>query len=204
MKDELLDFNDREKKLMFDSEIFPTKHRINEKIISLFNAIGIELKDKLSHQLFTEVEPFTFKITKGENYLHQPYLILDIPKINPSRDILVFRCMFWYGHFFSISLLATGNKAIAISKKLQHNSSLQSYWQFSIAHNPWNHDFYSEYFKPLHTLSAIEINTHINTYQYLKLSCKITSTTISEIQKEFIEWVREIEVLLSGSADTLA
>lgn len=45
---------------------------------------------------------------------------------------------------------------------------------------------------------------HINTYQYLKLSCKITSTTISEIQKEFIERVREFETLLSGSSDTFA
>ncbi|HET8962625.1 MAG TPA: hypothetical protein VFM99_01920, partial [Chitinophagales bacterium] len=116
--------------------------------------------------------------------------------------ILVFRCMFWYGHFFSISLLTSGNKAIAISKKLLHNSSLISEWQFSIAHNPWNHDFNSEYFKPLHSFSEKEINRHINTYQYLKLSCKITSTTIFEIQKEFMERVREIDTLLSGSADT--
>lgn len=202
MEDKLLDFNDCEKKLMFDPEIFPTKHRINEKIISLFNAIGIELKDKLSLQLFTDAEPITFKITKGENYLYQPYLILDIPKINPSRDILVFRCMFWYGHFFSISLLASGNKAFAISKKLQHNSSLISDWQFSIAHNPWNHDFNSEYFKPVHSISEIEIDRHTNTYQYLKLSCKITSTTISEIQKEFLKRVREMDTFLSGSADT--
>lgn len=50
----------------------------------------------------------TPKISKGENYLGLPYVVLDYPRLFRKEDVLAIRTMFWWGHYFSVTLHLKG------------------------------------------------------------------------------------------------
>ncbi len=97
----LIQFDVKESDLMYNTELFPLKRQVNQKIYTLFEQIKSGLKDTAQHKQFifpTGTDSETGKISQGENYLSYPWVILDFPKLFNKHEIFAFRTLFWYGH----------------------------------------------------------------------------------------------------------
>jgi len=59
------------------------------------------------------------KISRGENYLGLPYLVLDYPRLFRPDAVLAIRTFFWWGHFFSSTLQLSGGYKTEFLSRLQ-------------------------------------------------------------------------------------
>src|SRR4051812_46777397 len=99
-----------EMELIRNAEVILTKNRILEKVRRLLEEVQeaqlqvIKNNQWQDHPLF-QLSP---KISKGENYMGLPYLILDHPRIAQPEGLFFIRTMFWWGRFFSSTLQVSG------------------------------------------------------------------------------------------------
>lgn len=78
------------------------------------------------------------KISKGEQYEGLPYLMLDYPRIFSQTDTLAIRSFFWWGKYFSISLLLTGKSQERWENYLLQHPAIQN-WHLDTSETPWTH-----------------------------------------------------------------
>jgi len=114
------------------------------------------------------------KISKGENYKGLPYLVLDYPRFFDKDDHLAVRCMFWWGHFFSITLHLSGLYKKLFETKLE--SSLPSLKEegffISAGDDLWEHHFESTNYRPLDGMSTNEFREYCGSMEFIKLAKK--------------------------------
>ena len=94
--------SDAEKELFSNAQIILTKNSIVQKTVLLLEEVQAVLVNENSlrnYQISTSP-----KISKGENYLGLPYVILDYPRIANDDNLFFIRSMFWWGNFFSSTL----------------------------------------------------------------------------------------------------
>lgn len=139
--------------LISNAEVILTKNSIIQKTVALLA--------QLQQNLVRE-EAVTFpsspKISKGENYLGLPYVVLDYPRISKGDDLLFIRSMFWWGHSFSSTLQVAG------SYKEQHLPGLQTAFDtlaqqdyyIGINEDPWQHHFEPTNYKKLSSMRREE------------------------------------------------
>jgi len=86
---------------------------------------------------------FSGKISRGENYRGLPYMILDFPAYFSQQDIFAFRTMFWWGHFFSVTLHLQGKYFHYCQKNINDNFDqlLGKSLFISIAKTPWEYHY---------------------------------------------------------------
>ncbi len=58
--------------------------------------------------------PSSPKISKGENYKGLPWIVLDYPRLFGREDVLAVRTLFWWGHYFSVTLHLKGSHKDAL------------------------------------------------------------------------------------------
>ncbi|MFA6259897.1 MAG: hypothetical protein WC760_00375 [Bacteroidia bacterium] len=76
------------------------KHQIMEQVGLLLHDTANQLNDS---DLFTTAQHW--KVTRGENYDKMPYLALDFPSVSHKSFPVLYRTLFWWGHYFSLNLL---------------------------------------------------------------------------------------------------
>jgi hypothetical protein len=91
MNDAKIQFSPAEMELMNNSALILTKNKVLLKVKTMLEGLQEELvhtvyqqPDFSSHPIFQESP----KISKGENYLGLPYLVLDYPRMFDSLNIL--------------------------------------------------------------------------------------------------------------------
>ena len=96
--------------LVQNADVLLTKNRIIKKVYELFGSIIPDMQQLLARNLRLPSAVFIAspKISKGENYLGLPYVMLDYPRCFGKEDIFAIRTMFWWGNFFSITLHLRG------------------------------------------------------------------------------------------------
>ena len=119
-----------EEELMNNAEIILTKNRVLQKIKSLLEEVQEKQqqyvennKNSFKEELFS-IPP---KISKGENYLGLPFLILDYPRVSTNEDFFFIRSMFWWGNFFSSTLQLGGENKERLQMNLKSKLS-RSIW----------------------------------------------------------------------------
>ena len=142
-----------ELELVQNAEWLLTKNRIIGKVYEMF-ALLIDDINKLSQNnllLFPEVFSISPKISKGENYLGLPYVMLDYPRCFGKTDTLAIRTMFWWGNFFSVTLHLKGRYKNDLVPALKNNLSFLSEHHFFLGINKdeWRHDFLPDNYVPI-------------------------------------------------------
>lgn len=117
-----------------------TKNIAIDKLQKAFGRIALQYqnitKESNAHwQPHTQIQP---KISKGEQYEGLPYLMLDYPRVFTQTDTLAIRSFFWWGNYFSISLLLTGESQKVLAAQLWANPLLRD-WHIDLSDSPWNH-----------------------------------------------------------------
>ncbi|MBC8047336.1 MAG: hypothetical protein H7Y00_11115 [Fimbriimonadaceae bacterium] len=179
-------FTNREKEILYDTEIFPLKRTATEKLYSIFGNLSTALKDTPIHKQFVfppGTDTTTGKISKGENHLGYPYVILDFPKLFDKENLFAYRSMFWFGHYFSFSLLIGGDIMKQYTNHFFKNveSLHSSEIFFSIHQDPWGHTVKDPYYVLIDTLKTAQLKQMIFDNNYIKITQRNTLIEPGEI-----------------------
>ena len=136
----------KELELVSNKEWILTKRVIIEKVCQLFAMLASSMQQYTltnASVLPDEVGAIDPKISKGENYLQLPYVMLDYPRYFTKADTLAIRTFFWWGNFFSIHLQLSGIYKEAVMPSLVDKFyELQKMgYSICIGKDPWNHHF---------------------------------------------------------------
>lgn len=142
-----------ERKLFEDAEIILTKNSVLQKTTLLLSEVQDVLQEEAPTLIRTVSPPP--KISKGENYLGLPYVILDYPRIANGDDLFFIRSLFWWGHFYSSTLQLSGKY------KEEHQNNLQAAYDAlaaqayftGVQQDPWVHHFEAGNYQAVNSLS---------------------------------------------------
>lgn len=181
-----------EMRLITDSEWIFSKHRIIKKVYELFAEISEEYKRVLatSHPFPNQMAELSPKISRGENYLGLPYVIMDYPATFSRDGVLAIRTMFWWGNFFSLTLHVSGSFLKSIQLNATAISYLESHNFFIGSGDEWDHHFEKENYQPVVTND--EDSYSINDRSHFKIAKKISLTEWGNADEFLITFFREI------------
>lgn len=163
-----------ELELACNAQIILTKNTVIQKTIALFevvqDAVTKEKKSYPASNIFS-VSP---KISKGENYLGLPYVVLDYPRIAAHGNLCFIRTMFWWGHFFSSTLQFSGSyKEQCMGKIIASRELLSSAHYFIGVHaDPWQHHFQETNYRKIDLLSPKEFEVVLHEQPHIKIAAK--------------------------------
>jgi len=175
MKETKIQFSSAEMELLSNGDIILTKNKALQKIRTLFEEVQSIQTEFLQHQpsVFRK-ELFTIpgKISKGENYLGLPYLILDHPRNFGAGNLFAIRTMFWWGNFFSSTLHLSG-EYLAFKKEIIKNFILlKGEFYIGINKDPWMHHFEINNYKKIGELTENEFEMICERSDHIKIAAK--------------------------------
>jgi hypothetical protein len=193
-----------EKELMLRADWILTKNGIIQKLMAFLGAIQNNQQIILNSNtswLPAEVLAIPAKVSKGENYKGLPYLILDQPRFFNRDHIFTIRSLFWWGHFFSVTLHLSGSyktlyeqQIITALPSLQENS-----YYICVNTDQWEHHFEPDNFIPLQSVSLQQSVEIIEKQAFLKLSKKIPLESWEKAGQELVNIFNEyIRLLKTG------
>lgn len=170
MQDSKIRLSPSEAALIGNAEIILTKNSIIQKTVALFSG--------LQETLLAENESTDFastpKISKGENYLGLPYVVLDYPRISKGEDLLFIRTMFWWGHYFSSTLQLAGRykerNLVGLSAAYDILASEDYY--IGINEDPWQHHFEASNYSKLSNITKEEFQKHLQQLRHIKIAAR--------------------------------
>jgi hypothetical protein len=193
MNDSKLHFSESEMELVCNADVILTKNIIMQKMRQLLAVVSNEMVSISSeYPTFSEhlnlfnVPP---KISRGENYLGLPYLILDYPRNFLHDNFFAVRSFFWWGNFFSSTLHLSGNHRTRLLNKIINNYEKLVHHNYYINNNidPWQHHFQGNNVVLIKNLSVTEFKKLCNENEHLKFSSKWSLTEWNSAQQNFIE-----------------
>ena len=170
--------SDEELQLVNNSEWILTKRVIIDKINAMLGELA-EIQKKIIQQekewLPTAVLQSDAKISRGENYLQLPFLILDYPRCFDAENIFAVRTMFWWGNFFSVTLQLSGIYKMQFQQRLiQRLDELQqSELYLCVNETQWHHHFQPDNYIEVKKLAGKEAAEIITNKNFIKLAKRI-------------------------------
>ncbi len=181
--------------LMMNADIILTKNRILEKVKDLLKLIQDDQQHYLSDNtaLPATVRSVSPKISKGENYNGLPYLVLDQPRLFLKEDMYAIRTMFWWGNYFSTTLLLSGKYKSELQERFinSYDTLKQEANYICINADPWQHHFESGNFEKIGSLSKIEWESTIRKHPFLKISRQIPLTQWENVRENVFQIFRQ-------------
>lgn len=159
-----------EAELFGNAEFILTKNSILQKTVALLSHVQETLSEKNTTHRFAS----TPKISRGENYLGLPYVILDYPRISNGDDLFFIRSMFWWGNFFSSTLHVAGRykENNASSFALAFDELLLKKFSIGINSDPWQHHFEASNYKSISAMSKEEFAETIARQPHIKIAAR--------------------------------
>jgi len=110
------------------------------------------------------------KISRGENYQGLPYVVLDQPRLFGKEDILAIRTMFWWGHYFMVTLHLKGVMQERFAGELERHAGdlAKAGFHIAMSGDEWRHELEGDNYRLLQT-DSIDKST---AYPFIKLSAK--------------------------------
>ena len=102
MQNSSIKLTNKEFELILDTEYPLLKKNAIDKIQAHLHELGEQLIT--NQQITRSLHTISYKISKGENYLNLPYLVLDLPKIDGNHFPILCRTLFWWGKYFSFNV----------------------------------------------------------------------------------------------------
>ena len=143
-----------EMRLVTDPAWILTKNSVMGKVVAMFAELSEAYKllwaDGVK-RLPAALPPTEPKISKGENYKGLPWVMLDYPRVFGREDVCAIRCMFWWGHAFSIMLhLKGGYREIFLPGIMERREELSAAgFGMGISGDEWAHEHTEETYGPL-------------------------------------------------------
>lgn len=202
MQDSNSGFGSDEITLIKDKDFYIRKNIALQKITAVLQDVSEEidtLKNQYTSYLPDDVKRISGKISRGENYLGLPYLVSDNPRLFSQKDIFAYRCMFWWGNYFSFTLHISGKHYEQFQAKIfkSLDSLKNKNFLLCINNDPWQHHLEKENFISLDNADFAAIKDISQKNYFLKLSRKLELENISELKNYSIATFREYIHLLT-------
>ena len=187
---------------MQNGEWILTKNRVIDKIAEGLEGLGMQMMQDVETaypSINAQLSVRGFKVSKGEKYQGLPYLILDYPRAFGKINILAIRVLFWWSHFFTITLHTKGEYANAVQKLLL-SGKIRLNENVFISHsgNEWNHDISHEDYTRLRDLSNKQLQLAFEQTAFLKLSWRLELMQWDAAEKklylQFHEFLKLVEL----------
>jgi hypothetical protein len=194
-----IQFSDAEQRLMRDPGVILTKNKVISGIVQLFAGLQHSLEDQAKdHKTLAPYLRNSAKISKGENYLGLPYVILDHPRYFDGKNVFAVRTMFWWGNFFSMTLHLSGEEKNKFQPKIEKAKQKLSEMNAFIGSNedPWQHHFEKENYIAVSALSEQNFLSHCWQHEHLKIAVKWPLEEIAGIENKLEKcWNSLIEII---------
>lgn len=191
-----------ERELVFQPEWILTKNRVLEKVREMFVQVQDEYRQQLQQlsAVSAEVLQYNFKISKGENYLGLPWLVLDYPRCFGREDVFAVRTMFWWGNFFSITLQLSGKYKVQYEDSIIHSYGKICNEGYFICteDDPWQHHFDENNYQQAAGFSSVGFKTLIKEKGFLKLAAKFPLQQWDDAIIIFSKKFRELMKMLNA------
>jgi hypothetical protein len=196
-------FSAEEISLAENGELILTKNSIIKKVISLFASLADvyrEVADDHRQELPGEFFDLSPKISRGEQYLGLPYVMLDYPRIFSKENVFAIRTFFWWGNYFSLTLHLKGGYKESFQKKILENVHLLSKYDFYVAvsEDEWRQDFEKENYVMLKTGGIDLLDESIQKMAFLKLASRWPLQNGNEISVLLNEQYSAILKVITG------
>jgi hypothetical protein len=174
--------------LMQNAEIILTKNRVLEKIKLLLGdvqekQITLVRKNNLANEIFS-VSP---KISRGENYLGLPYLILDYPRHSSENNFFFIRTMFWWGNFFSCTLHLSNNSKKIFKERIQQSYSQLRNCYIGISDDQWAHYLEETNYNEISTMGKEKFEEACENFDHIKIAGKLSLAEWQNASSELYE-----------------
>jgi hypothetical protein len=200
MQDSKINFSHDEVNLINNQDFFKQKIIITKKMVSLFNELndGIDKIKNRKENLPEPVKTTSGKISKGENYLGLPYLVLDNPRVFSNKNIFAFRTMFWWGNYFSFTFHLSGNYLNNYKRNIYRNCETLKGKEILICihSEQWVHHLEKENYESIDSIDRKAIKKLIEEKGFLKLSRKLDLKKWNYVSDFGIETLKEYFSLL--------
>ena len=174
--------------LMQNAEIILTKNTILEKMKLLLEEVQRKQVDFLEkHSLVDNIFIVSPKISKGENYLGLPYLILDHPRCSFGNNFFFIRTMFWWGKFFSCTLHLAENSKKRFSEKIQDSHSQLQNFYVSTSEDQWVHHLESSDYQKIGSMTNHQFEMACNNFNHLKIASMHSLKEWEKVPSELFE-----------------
>lgn len=171
-----IQFSDAELTFMSDAEPILTKNRIIAKAKALLEELQQELvvQSQESFQQQKDLFAISPKVSKGENYLGLPYLILDFPRRFAVQDVFAIRSFFWWGNFFSSTLHLSGHYAEAAIEHIKkaYDGLSQQHYYIGVQPDPWMHHFEEDNYAAINTMDYEQFCALLSAQPHIKIAAK--------------------------------
>jgi hypothetical protein len=199
MEETKIQFSNAEIELLCNKDIILTKNKALQKVKQLLGNLQDECQTYiLKRPILAQHEIFSFhpKISKGENYLGLPYLILDYPRSFQQQNIFAIRTMFWWGNFYSTTLHIAGRFKSEFTHRIENAFTPLSNGDYYIGVNPdpWAHHFEESNYARINTLNKEEFLHVCNTHEHIKLAVN-TSINSKKIEEKLANSWKDIITL---------
>ena len=170
MQESKIRLSPAEEELFCNAEIILTKNSVLQKTTQLL----AEIQDIMvlnAPATIQECSPSP-KISRGENYLGLPYLILDYPRIAKGNDLLFIRSMFWWGNFYSSTLQLGGSfkEASVLKISAAYDWLKKSSYAIGINQDPWVHHAEETNYLQIDNLSAKAFSAVLAEVPHIKIA----------------------------------
>jgi hypothetical protein len=166
-----LQLSHKELEVVQDAQIILTKNSIIHKAINLLQ----QLQQSMQQATVAEADHIFSvppKISKGEQYIGLPYVILDFPRIASGNNICFIRSMFWWGHYFSSTLHISGTyQKVDVIKHSYLQLGAADYF-VGVNDDPWQHHFEPDNYRKISELSIEEFAVQLQKYPHTKIAAK--------------------------------
>lgn len=154
-----ISFSSEEQAYLQQTDLLLSKRKITEKLYALLGEVRQTMQPVVSqYQDVLQDIPLTDvgKISRGENYLDLPYVILDYPRHFNGDNVLTCRTMIWWGQHVSFTLHLQGSQLLQHRGKLIANlpTLVQQPIYISVGPDPWQHHFEADNYQLLSQVVA--------------------------------------------------
>lgn len=156
-----------------NTNVILTKRAIIESASMLFssNIIEVSLAFKDVTAGDKKLSASVPKISKGENYKSFPYVLMDYPAFFGKENIFAVRTMFWWGHFFTITLHLKGSYKDKYAPLIFKNLQLENDVYLAVGDEEWEHHFEENNFVVFSSISN-DVKQSVAEKPFFKIAIK--------------------------------
>jgi hypothetical protein len=190
-KDTKFSLSNSEVALLKDVSFFHSKRALTDRIVVIFNNLEeslIQASTKYAAIIPASAMIRKGKISKGENYLGLPYMVLDFPSSFQKDNIFAFRTMMWWGHAFTCTLHLSGQYLNLMKPDFCDNNLSETAEDIYVCINA---DMWLHHHEPSNYIQLKEFRTsfgsiseHAKKQGFLKISIRIPIDQTSELKEK--------------------
>lgn len=165
-----------EAELVSDSKWILTKNAILAKARMMLEDAQLKQVDFFRQHPILPAELLSIppKISRGEYYQGLPYLILDYPRQFRKEGVFAIRTMFWWGHFFSLTLHISGESREQYLDYLDKMfPEIKENFFICINEEEWEHHFDESNYRALAGMNEEEYRQALHSGLFVKLARRI-------------------------------